>query len=140
MIRFACPTCGNALSAPTNQGGAVTSCPHCKQLVQVPQMRVPDTKVKVPHGAPTTAGRARRESRTFWSLCRLSVWGLSFAVILLAIGTYVVQIGGADTAAERSAVSLQCLFFVIAAYYFARTFDDISKSLGELRHRMRRKP
>src|SRR5207248_9127197 len=56
------------------------------QLVQVPQMRVPETKVKVP-GA-TSAGRARREGRTFWALCRLSLWGICFAVMLLAIGSY----------------------------------------------------
>src|SRR5262249_48420868 len=110
MIRFACPTCGNALSSPMNQAGAVISCSHCKQLVQVPQMRVPDTKVK-PTPAASPAARARREGRTFWALCRMSLWALCFVVILLAIGSYFVNISAADTAAERSSVSLQTLVY-----------------------------
>lgn len=121
-----------------NQGGSVTSCPHCKQLVQVPQMRVPETKVKPTPGA-TTSGKAKREGRAFWALCRLSLWGISFAVMSLSIGSYVLQIGGSDTAAERSALTLQALFFVLAAFYFARTFDSVSKSFEELRTRLGKK-
>jgi predicted Zn finger-like uncharacterized protein len=35
-IRFACPTCNAALSAPDSKAGAQTRCPKCGQTIEVP--------------------------------------------------------------------------------------------------------
>jgi WD40 repeat protein len=37
MIRFACPYCQKVLAAPEERAGARTTCPGCRQLVEVPQ-------------------------------------------------------------------------------------------------------
>src|SRR5262249_36522064 len=38
VLRFSCPTCNFALSAPAEKAGAKSHCPNCKQPVQVPEL------------------------------------------------------------------------------------------------------
>jgi hypothetical protein len=127
MIRFVCPTCGNSLSAPSNKGGSLSSCPACNQMVQVPTAEEPEPKPR------------REGMRIFLALFRLFLWGICFAAIILAVASYVVEIGGKVEPQEKVTLAVQSLVWIFAPYYLARTFDDSTKSLEELCARMRRK-
>jgi hypothetical protein len=142
-IRFACPTCGTALAVSSKQAGQVMSCTSCKQLVQVPQPPPRTHKSSRRSGGgkgPVMVRSPRREGMgAFWALCRLSLWGVCFAGILLGLGYYLSEIGSKERTDEKMVLSLQTLVWLFGAYYIARTFDDSTKSLHELIARMRRR-
>lgn len=128
MIKFACPTCGNVLSAPSRKGGKLCSCPACGQMVEIP----------APAGGP--AKKPRREgTRAFWALCRFFLWGICFAAVVLAAANYFVDFDKKADFNGRILLSVQSLIWILGSYYLARTFDDSTKSLEELCARLRRR-
>lgn len=127
MIKFACPTCGNSLSAPEHKSGSLSSCPACAQMVQVP----------VVEGSETP--RRREGSRAFFALMRFFLWGLCSASVAISVAGYFLESDRQAQALEKTAFGLQSLVYVLGAYFIARTFDDSTKSLEELCARLRRR-
>jgi hypothetical protein len=127
MIKFACPTCGNSLSAHENKSGSLSSCPGCGQMVQVP----------VVEGSETP--RRREGSRAFFALLRFFLWGLCFASVALSVVAYYLEHEKPREPLEKTLFALQSLVYVLGSYFIARTFDDTTKSLEELCARLRRK-
>jgi uncharacterized paraquat-inducible protein A len=127
MIKFACPTCGNSLSAPENKSGSLSSCPACAQMVQVPVVEGSDTP------------RRREGSRAFFALLRFFLWGLCFAAVVIAVVNYYLEHERHRELLDKTLFALQSLVFVLGSYFIARTFDDSTKSLEELCARLRRK-
>jgi hypothetical protein len=125
MIKFACPTCGNSLSAPENKSGSLSTCPACAQMVQVPVVEGSD------------APRRREGSRAFFALMRFFLWGLCFASVAISVVAYFLDHDRGKDQIEKTFLALQSLVFVLGAYFIARTFEDTSKSLEELCARLR---
>ena len=125
MIKFACPTCGNSLSAPENKSGSLSTCPACAQMVQVPVVEGSD------------APRRREGSRAFFALMRFFLWGLCFASVAISVVAYFLDHDRGKDQIEKTFFALQSLVFVLGAYFIARTFEDTSKSLEELCARLR---
>lgn len=127
MIKFACPTCGNSLTAPENKSGSLSSCPACAQMVQVP----------VVEGSETP--RRREGSRAFFALVRFFLWGLCFAAVGIAVVAFYLEHDRPKEQIDKTLFALQSLVYVLGPYFIARTFDDTTKSLEELCARVRRK-
>jgi hypothetical protein len=127
MIKFACPTCGNSLSAPEHKSGSLSSCPACAQMVQVPV------------AAGSDAPRRREGSRAFFALVRFFLWGLCFASVGIAVVAYYLEHERPREPLEKTLFALQSLVYVLGSYFIARTFDDTTKSLEELCARLRRR-
>jgi len=127
MIKFACPTCGNSLSAPDNKSGSLKSCPACAQMVQVPVVE------------GSEAPRRREGSRAFFALLRFFLWGLCFAAVAIAVVNYYLEHERHRELLDKTLFALQSLVFVLGSYFIARTFEDTTKSLEELCARLRRR-
>ncbi len=134
MIRFACPTCGNSMTASPSKAGSIMPCTACNQLVQVP---APAPHSSAAHPKPRELSRAREGGRAFWALCRLSLRGLCFAVILLALGSYAIEVNSVNEANARTSIAVQTLVWVLGAYYFVRILDDVGKSFEDVVSRVR---
>jgi len=143
MIRFTCPTCGNALTAKSNKVGSVATCPACNQMVQVPPGAAGGGAPKSGGGGGgggEDEGRGRREGmRPFWALVRFFLWGICFAAVVLSVVSYFVEIDRKTEPLEKTMVSVQALIYILGSYYLARTFQDASKSFDELVLRLRSK-
>jgi hypothetical protein len=129
MIKFACPQCGNGLSAPENKAGSLSNCPACASMVQVP----------APQAGGDSPPRRRETLRAFWALVRLFLWGVCFAVVLLAVVSYFLEFEKKIDDIQKVILTAQHLVYILGAYYVARTFEDTTKSLEELCARIRRR-
>ena len=137
-IRFACPKCGLALAVSSKQSGTLVTCSGCKQPVQVPA--APPRPAGVPRKVrssaaprPTAGIKAPADGmRTFWTLCRLLIWGVCLAGIASILLYYASEGGNATRPDEKLLVALQTMVFLLGTYYLAHSFDGGSRNLEEL--------
>jgi hypothetical protein len=136
-MRFACPTCGNNLTASSSKAGTIMSCPACNQLVQVPGAPPSAAPSKTP--AAAAPSRSSREGpKAFWALCRLFLRLICFGVIVVALFSFAVNVAGANTA-EQTAISVHTLVWILGAYYVTRIMDDVGKAIEDVISRVRRR-
>jgi hypothetical protein len=130
MIKFACPSCGAGMSAPSNKAGSLANCPGCGQMVQIP---AGDASA----GSDRERRRRREGPRAFFALVRLFLWGVCFAAIVLSVAAYFMEIEKKIQPIDKAVWSAQALVWIMGSYFLARAFDDSTKSLEELCARLR---
>jgi len=134
MIRFACPACDQVMSAPLRQSGQVKPCPACGQSVQVP----PPDDAAYEDEAYRRVKRQREGMRAFLALIRLFLWGICFAAVVTSVVNYFLELER-RTGPARTEFAITSSVFIISAYFVARTFDLMTRSLEDLCARFRRR-
>jgi hypothetical protein len=112
------------MAAPIKQSGQVIPCPSCKQKVQVP----PADEAAYEDEELRRVRRQREGMRAFLALIRLFLWGICFYLELQR-----------KQGQERQNFAVESTVFIIAAYFVARTFDLMTRSLEDLCARFRRR-
>ncbi len=122
------------MAAPIKQSGQVIPCPDCGQKVQVP----PPDQAAFEEEELRRVRRQREGMRAFLALIRLFLWGICFAGVVTAVISYYLELQRKQ-GPERQTFAIESSVFIIAAYFVARTFDLMTRSLEDLCARFRRR-
>lgn len=77
--------------------------------------------------------------RAFLSLIRLFLWGICFVGVLTAVIGFYLELQRKQGYQERIEFATVYSVFIIGAYFVARTFDLMTRSLEDLCARFRRR-
>lgn len=77
--------------------------------------------------------------RLFLALCRLFVWGVSLALVLMSVAAFFLEIERKDDPPAKGSYALQAVVWILSAYFLARTFDLFSRNLEDFYSRLRRR-
>lgn len=123
MIRFRCPACQTALSAPPGAAGARLSCKSCGQALQVPTYHDDEARLRAEEEAAAAARRgARRGPSTAATICWIILLVVAGLALLGGLGS---SLAGATDPVRQLRDLTAGLLTLGALYAIARAVDRL---------------